>query len=235
MKVDFLSLAIPFYNEEENVQRCLDDHTATLSETGIPFEIIAADNASTDATGRILDDMKSTRVRVLHIKKNIGYGNGIMQGWSVARGNYLGFTCGDNEVPASGVVRIFREMRSNGLDLCKGKRVSRDYGLLRKIESIAYNVFVCRVLLGYKHGDINGYPKIVRRDLYQKMKVHNVGLFFDTELMLKAVQCGAKIGSVVIEYRKRDKGKSSVPFYAAVFFITALVRFELGRLLGGRD
>ena len=230
---DLLSLAIPFYNEEENAERCIADHIVALNEAGIDFEIIAVDNGSTDATGRILDPLKSERVRVLHVRKNIGYGNGIMQGWTVARGTYLGFTGGDNEVPASSVVRVFQEMRNNGLDLCKGKRVSRGYGPFRRIESFVYNVLFCRLLLGYKHGDINGYPKILRKDLYQAIKVHALGPFFDTELMLRAIGRGARIGSVPVEYKKREKGKSTVSLYVALFFVTALIGFELRRLLRG--
>lgn len=228
-KIEF-SLSIPFYNEEENAAQCISDHLDALSETGINFEIIAVDNASTDATGRILDKSKSNRVRVIHIKKNIGYGNGIMQGWKIAKGNCIGFTCGDNEIAAESVVKIFKKIQKEGLDLCKGKRVFRDYSFFRKLESNAYNNIFCVLLLGYRHGDINGYPKIMKKSLFEKLEIESVGPFFDTEIMVKAVELGAKLGSVPVEYKKRTRGKSSVPFYIALIFLLGFLRFELKRI-----
>ncbi len=227
----FLSLAIPFYNEEENARECIKQHAAALSKAGIAFEIIAVDNGSIDATGKILDSLKSKKVKAVHLSKNAGYGGGIMHGWLHAKGNYLGFTCGDNEIAAESVVAIMQKMLRNNLDFGKGRRVLRTYSAFRKFESWAYNFLLCRLLLGYKHSDINGYPKIMRRQLFRKLGIESKGPFFDTEMMLKASELNAKIGDVTVEYRKRTKGESNVSFYIALFFLSGLLRFKLNRLL----
>ncbi len=227
-----LSIAIPFYNEEENAKTVVKDLVSVLGKAGIGFEIIAVDNGSVDATTRILDSLQSDKVKVIHVKKNKGFGNGILQAWQVARGNCLGYTCGDNEVSANSVVEIFNKLREQDLDLCKGRRVSRGYGLFRRLESMAYNRLFCPLFLGYRLGDINGYPKIMTKDCYKALKLSYMDSFFDTEIMVKAVRKGFRIGDVAVKYRKRKKGMSSVKFYIALEFLKNLIKFRIGLLLG---
>lgn len=227
-----LSIAIPFYNEEDNAADAITGTINSLRKAGIPFEIIAVDNGSADGTADILESMKSNRVRVLHIKKNRGFGNGIIQGWLAAKGRYLGYTSGDNEIDSSAIASIFNKLVTEGLDLCKGKRVSRGYGFFRKIESYVYNKVVCQLLLGYSYGDINGFPKIMTRECYNAIAPTYKDSFFDTEIMVKAERKGFRIGSVAVEYKKRRKGKSSVPFYIALEFIKNIIKFKIKMLLG---
>lgn len=227
-----LSLSIPFYNEEENARKCVLDHVRALEKAGIDFEIMAVDNASIDSTGRILDSLASGNVRVLHIGKNIGYANGIMQGWKHAKGSVFGFTCGDNEISADSVALVFSKMQKEGLDFCMGKRIWKDYGLFRKIESVVYNRFVCRLLLGYIEQDINGYPKLMTRALYEKLGIESLGPMFDTEILMKAKAVNAMTGVVPVKYMKRKKGSSSVPFYIAVVFVVGIVKLKLRQIFG---
>jgi len=227
-----LSLAIPFFNEEENALQCIKDHVHALSKAGMRFEIIAVDNASVDKTGEILDKLKSGKVKVVHLRKNAGYGGGIMHGWLHASGTHLGFTCGDNEMRPEAVIRVFRKLAAENLQLCKGKRVSRGYSFFRKLESLVYNKIFCPIVLGYRLGDINGFPKVISRECFNALHLRYKDSFFDTEMMVKAVRNGYRIGDVPVEYEKRQKGKSSVKFYIALEFLKNLVKFRKDILLG---
>lgn len=66
-----LAVILPAYNAENFITECLD---SLLNQTFSDFCILAVNDASTDNTGKILEDYaaKDTRLRVYHFSKNQG-------------------------------------------------------------------------------------------------------------------------------------------------------------------
>ena len=88
-----LSMIVPCYNEQGAVGFSIPALVDAFAQAGIPFEVIAVDNGSTDRTGELLaglsaDGLPVTTVRV---DDNIGYGNGVLQGIPHARGAWIGW------------------------------------------------------------------------------------------------------------------------------------------------
>ena len=52
-----LSVVVPAHNEEECIEKVLLDLVRALDDAGIPHEIVAVDDNSTDRTGEILDEL----------------------------------------------------------------------------------------------------------------------------------------------------------------------------------
>ena len=166
MKIPTLSVIIPFYNEEGNVEDVIKDVKKTLLDAGINHEIVAVDNGSTDRTPEILHTLKGNDVRVVTVKQNIGFGYGIISGLKAAKGMYLGYMWGDNQISPYFMVKVFEKLLKENLDLCKIKRTSRDYGFFRKLESAAYNRLFMMFLFGKISYDVNGSPKVMKPELY---------------------------------------------------------------------
>jgi glycosyltransferase involved in cell wall biosynthesis len=87
-----LSIVIPCYNESTAIPILLEQcRVASLNRIDIEFIIV--DNGSTDETNKILlrtlSDIDFKGFKSLRIEKNIGYGNGIVQGLLAASGNIL--------------------------------------------------------------------------------------------------------------------------------------------------
>lgn len=221
-----LSIVIPFYNEEENVSDVIKGLSSVLKEAGINYEIIAVNNGSSDKTPEIIESFRSTRVIPLHIKKNEGYGNGILRGMAIANGGYIGSIPGDNEVKPQTVVDVFRKLVNEKLDLCKISRVVKNYGFFRILESKVYNKIFVRVIFGYKTEDINGSPKIMTRAAFAKLNPIYKDSFIDTEIMIKAAKLKLKSGEVPAVYTWRKKGKSTVQPYIALEFIKNALKFK---------
>jgi dolichol-phosphate mannosyltransferase len=83
-----LSLVIPAYNEQENVDVLLQRVAAALALTGKPFEVILVDDGSTDDTPRLLADgmRKYPWLRVLRMARNGGQSAAFEAGFDAARG-----------------------------------------------------------------------------------------------------------------------------------------------------
>ena len=86
-----LSVIIPMYNEEGNVETTLGRMQQTLQTFGRPYEIIPVNDGSTDDTLRVLDEMASQdgRIRVVSYWKNGGRGKALRYGFKAARGEYI--------------------------------------------------------------------------------------------------------------------------------------------------
>ncbi|HSW97746.1 MAG TPA: glycosyltransferase family 2 protein, partial [Candidatus Saccharimonadales bacterium] len=110
MNVPKLSIVVPFYNEEKNIPLVLD---AYVKSKPIPFELICVNNGSTDISAevftKITKEKKYAFVKVVTIKKNIGYGNGIMTGVKEAKGDVIAWTHADMQTDPQDVFRAYEK------------------------------------------------------------------------------------------------------------------------------
>ncbi len=224
-----LSVIIPFYNEEGNVSVVINSLLEALEKAHIGFEILALDNGSADRTGLILDRIKDKRVRVFHIKVNKGYGNGIIECLKHAKGGIVGYMWGDNEIPAHTLVDVYNKLKDESLDVCKICRDQRGYQFMRRMQSEIYNRIVLQVLFGSLPPDINGCPRLMRREVCEKINLVSRDDFIDTEIVLKAKGFGFRIGGVRAKYYKRSYGKSKLGFYKFLFFLRNMINYKLRR------
>jgi len=63
-----LSFIVPAHNEERWIGQCLDSIRATMDKVSEPYEVIVVDDASTDGTPRIVEQMQVRTTRVEHRK-----------------------------------------------------------------------------------------------------------------------------------------------------------------------
>jgi glycosyltransferase involved in cell wall biosynthesis len=87
----YLSLVIPAYNEQENVDMLLRRVAAALAQVGRPFEVVIVDDGSTDDTPRLLAEGMRTYawLRVLRMARNGGQSAAFEAGFQAARGEVI--------------------------------------------------------------------------------------------------------------------------------------------------
>jgi len=224
-----LSLTIPFFNEEENVNIVLTQLSEALKRNKIDYEVIAVDNGSHDRTGRIIDRLSAhnKRIRKIKIITNKGYGYGILAGLSQSRGKYIGYLWGDNEVPLNKTIEVYTTLKRDNLDLCKIVRVAREKSVMRSLQSNIYNSLM-DFLFGLDSTDINGCPKIMRVETYRKLGIKSKDWFIDAEIMLKLKEQDLTYGEVKIRSLKRKKGQSKVDWKTTVEFFLNIMRYRIG-------
>ncbi len=208
-KIPEVSITIPIYNEEEGIEETLTNLVSTLEKQKVDYEFVLVNHGSWDNTHLVLAKLakKNKRLRVLNLAKNLGYGGGIMHGFSHSFGKYIGFTCADEEVSAEDVFKIYDALRKSDYDVSKSLRTDRKDGYFRKFTTFIFNSLISlRFNLGLK--DINGYPIFMKRELFPPVKTNEIAYLFNLDFLIKMKKEGYKILEIPIIHHERKKGKS---------------------------
>jgi len=96
---DSISVAIPAYNEEANLERVVREALRELEKTGREHEVLVVDDGSQDRTGEIADALaaENPRVRVIHHPENQGWRDALQTLFGHAQGDLVFLIPGDNQ------------------------------------------------------------------------------------------------------------------------------------------
>jgi glycosyltransferase involved in cell wall biosynthesis len=208
-----ISIVVPCYNEEAIIGYTVPKLVAAFQKAGYRPELVAVDNGSSDGTGRIIGEFVAAGLPVVphRVEVNRGYGFGVLCGISRCSAPWVCLIPADGQVDAEDVVRIYESvLPSDGLVVAKARRRFRMDGLMRKVVSTSYNVFIRMLWPSLCSIDINGTPKIIRRDVLGAMQLRSHDWFLDPEIMLKAHQMGLRVLEVNVFARMRGNGLSHV-------------------------
>lgn len=221
-----LSLTIPVYNEEEVIKSTVEDILKEFRKNNIKLELILVNNGSTDNTGKVIDNLEYKNLKKVNIKPNQTFGGGVIEGLKVAKGDYFGITCAGGKVPTSEIVRLYKIAIKKGIDLCKGNRGLKYDSRTRVILSIIYGTLV-RLIFPIKERDINGYPIIIKRNVYKKINPQLKNWTINVELLYKAAKMEYKILSVPVKHGSRVGGASHVGANVVKDMFIDLIKYRL--------
>ena len=224
------SVVVPFYNEQDVVEKLCKRIARVMEGVGGTFELIYVDDGSTDETPATLERIaeRDDRVCVLLLRRNFGQTTALQAGFDRARGEIIIAMDGDlqhdpYEIP------LFIDKIDEGYDIASGWRVRRgDNFLTRRLPSRVANWLLGKVS-GVKLHDFGTTFKAYRREVLE-----GVRLYGDMHRFVPAVcaRLGAKICEVPIKNVRRKAGKSNYgigrTFRVALDLIT--LRFITGYL-----
>lgn len=208
-----LSMVMPCYNEEDILSYTLEKLVDAFDKSNHQLELIAVDNGSSDRTGEIIQEFTKKHASVIyhHVDVNIGYGKGVLEGIKIASAPWIGMIPADGQVDAEDVVRLYEAILStDGNTLGKVRRRFRMDGVLRKLVSSAFNLFVRVLWPRIESIDINGSPKILPSKLIEVMELQSTNWLLDVELMIKAHYLDVHILELNVFARMRGNGLSNV-------------------------
>ncbi len=229
-----LSIIVPSRNESDNLKRLIPELVQTLSVLGDACEVIVVDNGSTDATQETLQELTSRYPSVRSVYEGEkGFGRALLCGLREGQGEVLGYIHADNQMSPGEILRIYRTLRSDRLDVCKAVRLNRNDGVIRLIVSKTYNALF-RLLFGATVRDVNGSPKLFTKKFFDAAALSSLDWFIDPEIVIKAARLGARIGDVPIRTFRRESGVSKVRFGTVVEFIQNMTAQWLARRSHGK-
>ncbi|MDD5499602.1 MAG: glycosyltransferase family 2 protein, partial [Candidatus Nanoarchaeia archaeon] len=117
------------------------------------------------------------------------------------------------------------KLKKENLDLCKITRIERTESLLRIIQSMIYNLLV-KLLFGVDSKDMNGCPKIFKKEAYEKLNPESKDWFLDAEIMIKLKKNNLKFGEISVVSKDREGGKSSVSLLTGFEFLKNIFKYR---------
>ncbi|MCW2945534.1 MAG: glycosyltransferase family 2 protein [Actinoallomurus sp.] len=117
-----VSVVVPVYNTGEDLSRCAE---SVLSQTLDDYEVIFADDGSSDGTEKRLDELAAEheRVRVIHLPASGGPGGPRNAGIDAAHGDYVYFLDDDDWLGPEALERMHAMAVRNDSDIVIGKMV----------------------------------------------------------------------------------------------------------------
>ena len=211
-----ISVFFPCYNEQENITRTVQQGVTILQKLNADFEVIVVDDGSSDATGRIADEIagQNDRVKVIHHPTNLGYGQALKSGFKAAAKELVFYTDGDGQFDLHELPPLLPLM--NQYDIVSCYRVNRQDNLIRKINGWCWTKLVCW-LFGMRIRDIDCAFKLYKREIFDKIDLLSTGALIDTEILARAVRKGYTITQRGVRHYPRTAGTQTGASVRVVF------------------
>lgn len=201
-----VSIVIPAYNEETKLAPTVGFVLEALSRHNIAdFEIIIFDDASTDKTGEVADELvkKYPQIKVIHNPKNMNLGFNFVRGMALAKKEFVGMVPGDNETDPETLDNIFKVLGQTDIVIPYIQNPeARPWG--RRFLSSAY-VKIINTAFGLKMRYYNGLC-FFRSSMVKRAPVYTHGFAYMTEILLKLLKSGADYIEVPMIIRVRARG-----------------------------
>lgn len=208
------SIIIPVFNEEQAIARVVKDLLRNFPE----FEIIIVNDGSTDATGKIINELP---VITVHHPHNKGYGASLKTGINIATNDNLIFYDGDGQHKVEEIPMLLEKIEQS--EMVIGKRtINRHRPLLRRPGMLVLK-WVAQILTGQKIPDLNSGFRAVKKSIIKKY-IHLLpqGFSASTTMTLVFISRGYNVTYIPIKGEKRV-GKSTVSIFKDGFNTTLLI------------
>ncbi len=224
--MDGVTIFFPAYNEEMYVRRAVEAAREVVNlmiKRGdiFDYEILIINDASSDDTGRIADELAASddRIKVIHHEVNKGLGGAMKSGFAHASKDIILYSDIDLPFDLMELTKAYRFMRYYDADIVSAFRFDRTgEGLRRLIYSKCYNALIM-TLFRLRVKDVNFAFKLVRKNIFDHIDLKADGSFIDAELMIKADRFGMKIIQFGTNYFHRSRGVSTLSSWGVIFKI----------------
>jgi len=202
-----VSIVLPAYNEEENIEQAVAEATATSERLFADHEILVVDDGSADRTAALVGELNQSddRVRVISHGRNRGYGEALRTGFLASRLDYVFFTDADLQFDMDELERFVPY--AGTVDVIAGYRVNRQDPLVRRLNAYGWNLLV-RILFYVPVRDIDCAFKLFNRRVLDEIDIESVGAMVNTELMVKLGRKGASVVEIGVTHRPRNAGQA---------------------------
>jgi cellulose synthase/poly-beta-1,6-N-acetylglucosamine synthase-like glycosyltransferase len=224
-----LSAIVLCYRAGDSILHVIDPLHGLLEEAGVTYELVLVANYAAggdDPTPAVVEAFAGTHanVRVMADVKQGAMGWDMRSGFAAARGDYLVVIDGDAQNPVEDLVEMYRQMKSTGVDVMKGRRIARFDGPYRRVVSSVYNALFAFLFRTRGIWDINGKPKGLTRAAYEQLDLRSDDWFIDAEIMIGARRKGLEIAELPVVFRRNDERASFVRVSAIWEFLVNMAR-----------
>jgi glycosyltransferase involved in cell wall biosynthesis len=217
-----LSIIVPCYNEAATLEACFEKLSVFSRNRDFSLEIIVVDDASTDASARILERLVAqyggacgSVIKVFRHEKNRGKGAALRTGFIHATGDFVGIHDADDEYDPGDYLVMLEPLLAGKADVVYGSRYLRpDTRRVLYFWHTWMNYILTRVSNMFTNLDITDMEtcyKLFRleviRNIAPRLKEERFG--FEPEITARVADAGCRVYECAITYNPRtyEEGK----------------------------
>jgi glycosyltransferase involved in cell wall biosynthesis len=201
-----VEIIVPVYNEAEGLEQAIRRLHGFLQDFPLTWQITVADNASTDGTLAIAQDLAAelSGIGVLHLEQK-GRGRALRAAWLASESPVVSYMDVDLSTELDALLPLVAPLVSGHSDVAIGTRLAHGArvvrGPKREVISRGYNLLL-RAALRSGFTDAQCGFKAIRTDVARVLLplVEDEGWFFDTELLVLAEHNGLRIHEVPVDW-----------------------------------
>lgn len=210
-----VSLVIPAYNEESNIEEAVDSAAEELSSfLDNDFEIIIVEDGCTDKTAEISERLgnKNENINHIHFEKRLGRGRALQAAFKQCKGDILSYMDADLATDLRSADRLIESIQKNEADISTGSRRINgskvERSLSRSIASHFYNSIV-QLTLDSNIKDHQCGFKALNKKVFEDLdgQFERDHWFWDTELLIRAQRSDYRVKEIPIEWSEEDGSK----------------------------
>lgn len=201
-----LSVIVPIYIEERNVDSLYEQLIPPLEKLERPFEIILINDGSKDNSGPLIATLawRDHRIKVINFKRNFGQTAAMMAGSDYASGDIIVPMDGDLQNDAQGIGRLIDKLGER-VDVVSGWRKDRKDNKWRRNLPSRIAIWLISRISGVPLHDYGCSLKAYRRDVVKGIRLYGEMHRF---IPIYASWQGGAIAEIPVQHHVRLHGKS---------------------------
>jgi undecaprenyl-phosphate 4-deoxy-4-formamido-L-arabinose transferase len=209
-----VSVVVPVFNEEANLEEFLRRLLAVMEERGEPFEVILVDDGSRDRSLEILKTWAARlpdRLRVLELSRNFGQHQAILAGFRDVTGDAVVTLDADLQNPPEEIPKLLARFEE-GYDVVGGVRRHRQDSWARRLASALVN----RVTVAITHMHLTDFGCMLRA--YSRDVVEEINRCDEASTFIPALaqSFARRPTEVEVAHAPRAGGESAYSFYRLI-------------------
>ena len=212
-----VSLVLPAYNEVDYLTPAVEKTVPILDDFADSYEIIIAEDGSTDGTAERSEELahKYPCIRHIHREQRLGRGTALKNAFKQSRGEVLVYMDLDLATDLSDLKPLVDAIAVEGYDFATGSRMlkesraQRTFG--RSLSSKSYNWIVRQMLSSKLYDHQCGFKAFKRQSLLGLLdEVEATHWFWDTEIMVRGYNHGFRIKEIAVQWRSGKGTKVNI-------------------------
>lgn len=206
---DNLTIIVPLYNEEENIDRLNKELNAFLKISLVDTQVLFINDGSSDNSEELIKKIckVNDRFKLISFKKNYGLSAAIKAGFDNAKTSLVGYIDADLQTNPEDFNLLLKEIDNN--DLVTGVRTSRKDSIIKNISSLIANT-IRKVFTNDKMDDTGCPLKIIRSDFAKKIPMFKgIHRFLPAMILLQK----GRVTQVSVRHYPRIAGKAKFGFF----------------------